>query len=105
GPGWLRERQLAMGNTVRPVGEVLQCDFRIESRDIARHQRSGSTRLKSPPPCLNGIRKCAKLFRDGTHSLCSECMTGLARAGFDDGDQVTRSFYPRRWDFVCLRDR
>src|ERR1700680_3943600 len=89
----LRERQLAGGDTIGPIGEEFERHVRIEPRDIACHERPSATGLNSPPPCLDRILEVSESFRYGAHSFGAERVAGLAGAGLYDVEPVTLALY------------
>src|SRR6202163_2305092 len=80
-PLGLRERQLAGGDSIGPIGEEFERNVRIEPRDVACHERPGATGLNSPRPCLDRILELAEPYRYGAYSFGAEGVARLAGAG------------------------
>src|SRR6266851_6645493 len=88
-PLGLRERQLAGGDTISPIGEEFERHVRIEPRDIPCHERPSATGLNSPRPCLDRILELAESFWYGAYSFGAEGVARLAGAGLYDVEPCT----------------
>ncbi len=82
----LRLRQLAGGDAVGPVGEILQRMLGIELADVADHDFGGRTDLHAVGPGRKRAVELAELGFDHARRLVAELVAGAAALRLDVGE-------------------
>src|SRR5438046_2102881 len=75
---WLRERELAGGNAVGPVGEVLERCVEAHVTEAERHVAHRLARLRPARPLLEAIAFLPELIGHDTDAVAAERMARLA---------------------------
>ena len=83
-PRRLRKRQLALGDPIGPVAEILERQLRVEAADRTDHIVLCLSRLNAPRPCFRRIIEMAERGGDRARAEGADPVAGDAAGGLDN---------------------